>query len=264
MSFQSLTGKIIGLKRLFNFENKIQLLLSRIFFTSTASVIHKIDGMEILIDYNVGEQNGTGACVANMSYACFIEKMKLGSSLTVVDLGANGGGFPLMLKRMGYTIKKLVAVEMNAKTYGRMAFNLYRNLSCDIVALNGAVADQEGFIDLPSCDGGIGDSIYNQEANSQSEDSRRVKLLAFDQVIDVHFPHDLIDIVKIDIEGAEFPILGSLGFEAIKKAKNVIIEVHDHSEWSWDRVHQTFKEKGFDLMDSRSSYEENVFAYVRS
>lgn len=258
-----LHGKLIGFKRLFCFENWVQLFLDRLFFSKTKSVIHRLEGMEVLIDYSVGEQNGTGSCVAHMSYALFIDSFALSRSqeLRVLDLGANGGGFGLMLHRMGFSFSKLVAVEMNRRTFGRLSFNLMRNLNGEIVLINGAIAERDGRIELPDSDGGIGDSLYGSVTGAVV--TRSVEMHALDRVLRDNFGDHQVDVIKIDIEGAEFDLLESPVIESIRQARHVIIEIHERAPWTWEKVHQKFAELGFDLSPVRSPYEENVFAYTR-
>lgn len=55
-----LKGKWIGVKRILHYNNWIQVIFSRVLFNRTKTVVHRLDGLEVLIDYTVGEQNGTG------------------------------------------------------------------------------------------------------------------------------------------------------------------------------------------------------------
>jgi FkbM family methyltransferase len=265
-------GKWVGLRRLFHFENWVQLLANRLMFSRTKSVIHRVDGMEILMDYSVGEQNGTGSCVAHMSYAAFVQSFDIPRkhALKILDLGANGGGFPLMLRRMGYKFANLVAVEMNQRTFGRLSFNILRNLDGRISLINGAICERNGVMELPECAGGIGDSIYDRSrsGNPTTEEHattpmRQIRMVALDDVIRQNFENERIDIVKIDIEGAEFDLLASPVAESLVQARHIIMEIHDHTDWPWQRVHEKMTAFGFALSPVRSAYEKNVFAYSK-
>lgn len=79
--------------------------------------------------------------------------------LHVLDLGANGGGFSLLLNLMGYTVNKLVAEEMNQLTFARLSFNILRNLNGKIQFVQVAVASTNGVMTLVDSDGGISDSF---------------------------------------------------------------------------------------------------------
>ena len=52
--------------------------------------------------------------------------MTLDAPANVLDLGANNGGFPLLLHTSGIELKKVVSVEFNPRTFARLNFNLTR------------------------------------------------------------------------------------------------------------------------------------------
>lgn len=259
---EKISGKLSGLKSLLAFDNFVQLVVERVGFPKTKSVIHRIDGMEFLVDYGAGEQNGTRACVGDLSYACFTSQMALKGPIKVLDLGANGGGFPLMLRRLNHTVEKIVAVELNPRTYGRLCFNLHRNFDCEIQPVHAGVTDRSGTISLALGEGSIGDSIFLSEEKA-GVTMKAVPLIALKELIESHFGSEEIDICKIDIEGAEFPILESEGGRVLSQARHLIIEIHGHPQFSEAWVHERLSQWGFDLLDVRSSYEPNVFGYRR-
>lgn len=254
-------GKFTVIKRIWRYDNALQVIASRVCFRRTQSVIHRMGNDEFIIDYSLGEQNGTGGCVADRGYALFIEAMNFecGMQLRILDLGANGGGFALFLHQMGFHFTKLVAVEMNQRTFARLSFNLLRNLNGDIRLIQGAVSDRSGETTLAVSDGGISDSIYSLP--KQQGLTRRVTLIALDELVNQHFANQEIDIIKIDIEGAEFEILGSHVKTSLKRARFILMEIHHHPDWSWNRVHEVMKKLGFELMECRSAFEPNVFLY---
>ncbi len=257
----NLKGKIIGLLRILKYNNYIQVIISRLLFNKTKTVIHRIEDLEIAMDYTVGEQNGTGACVADKSYGSLVEAILLDRKkpINVLDLGANGGGFVLLLHLMGYNLAKIVAVEMNQRTFARLSFNILRNLNGQINLIKGAVSGRKGEMTLADCDGGISDSIY-AIPNKQSA-TRTVSLIPVNELIYENFPEEQIDIIKIDIEGAEFEILESEAKESLKKGNYILMEIHNSNSWSYEKVHNTLKLMGFDLLENRSDYEANVFLY---
>lgn len=258
---EKIRGKLIGFGALRPFDNFIQLCVERSLFTQTQSVIHRIDGMEVLIDYAAGEQNGTRSCVGDLQYEPFVLEMKLDGPLNVLDLGANGGGFALMLKRLRYELRKVVAVELNPRTYGRLCFNLHRNLDCEVRALHAGVAERDGSIELALGGGSIGDSIFME---SEGPGPRtRVPLIALSSLIQQQVGSEPIDVCKIDIEGAEFPILVSEEGAALRHARHLIIEIHSHPDYSEQWVHDRLAGWGFELLPARSSFEPNVFGYRR-
>jgi hypothetical protein len=84
------------------------------------------------------------------------------------DLGANGGGFPLMLRIAGIEMARAVCVEMNPLTYLRLQVILTTNLGSSAVAINAAVCGmpQDSNILLKPSRGSKGESIYTGRVDS--------------------------------------------------------------------------------------------------
>lgn len=103
----SIRNKLHGLKSLWNFDNRYQLLLSRLLFRSNPLNIYRLDGMEILVDHSAGDESGTRLLLTSPMYQQFLPQLNFTKPINVLDLGGNGGGFGLMLKRNRVPIKKL-------------------------------------------------------------------------------------------------------------------------------------------------------------
>lgn len=58
----SISNKLHGLKSLWKFDNRYQLLISRLLFRSNSLNIYRLDGMEILVDHATGDESGTDCC----------------------------------------------------------------------------------------------------------------------------------------------------------------------------------------------------------
>jgi len=250
-----------GLRSLLAFDNRVQLFVERTLFLRTKSVVHRIGGMEVLVDYGAGEQNGTRACLALLPYARFVEEMAFEAHpLRIIDLGANGGGFSLMLRRMGHDLKKVVAVELNPRTFGRLSFNLYRNLDCELELHCGAINDIDGELELFLGDGSISDSIYGTGTGGRST---KVRLISLARLIESGFGQDEVDICKMDVEGSEFAILGDdRCLAALQRVRCLILEVHDARRQEW--VDERMGDAGFRMMDVVSRFESTVFGYSRN
>lgn len=91
----------------------------------------------------------------------------------------------------------------------RLAFNLAYNLGTAATAINAAVAGREGSIQIPKTRGGTGESIYASVGNANTE-TVTIPLVTFDGIVASRFAADeKLDVVKIDIEGAEYEVLFS-------------------------------------------------------
>ena len=197
-----LANKLNGLKALWKFDNRYQLLLSRLLFRTNGLNIYHLNGMQILIDHDAGDESGTRDVLVSQMYQQFLPEMKFTSPINVLDLGGNGGGFGLMLKVNRIPIKKIVAVEFNPNTCARMRFNLERNLDATVIGLNAAVCGERKSLRIKVGKGGTSDSIYNPIIGENGKEVE-IQGVTIDELYNEYFNGEPIDLCKMDIEGAE-------------------------------------------------------------
>lgn len=221
----ALSDKLDGLRSIWQFDNRWQLLFSRLLFRENGLNVYRLNGMHILIDHSVGDESGTRYVLVSPMYQQFLSKMAFSGSLNVLDLGGNGGGFALMLKHRRLPLKKVVAVEFNPYTHARMLFNLRQNLDCELVALHAAVCGEPKQLHLSLGRGGTSDSIY-QPIGSDTGKVTTVAGVTLDEIYHTYFQGELIDLCKMDIEGAEHEIFSLPHHRAITNVRYLIMEIH--------------------------------------
>lgn len=215
-----------GLEAVFAFDNWPMLLLGRVFDRKTGFVAYRKKGFDILVDHRGGDQCGTRMCIATDTYSKYLPSFNLSGPVRVLDLGANGGGFPLMLRIEGVELARIVCVEMNPLTYRRLQVNLTTNLGPAAVAINAAVCGTQGSeIPIKPSRGGTGDSMYHDRDES-SVPQVLVPTTTFQALYDQYFRNEFVDICKVDIEGAEFDMFASSADELVGKIKYLIMELH--------------------------------------
>src|SRR5262249_11392093 len=109
----SIRNNILGIRAIFMFDNWPVLLLERLFNRKAGLLIYRTKGMEILMDHLGGDCNGTRACLTTDMYSRYLPHLALHPPIRVLDLGANGGGFLLMLRAAKVEVAQAVCVEMN-------------------------------------------------------------------------------------------------------------------------------------------------------
>lgn len=124
----SVKNKISGLLSLLHFDNRFTLIFSRIFLRKYGLNIYRKGNLEILVDHNGGDENGTRMVLVSDIYKRHLVQINNTRPLNVLDLGANGGGFFILLHLMNFNLKKIVAFEMNPYTFSRLFFNINHNL----------------------------------------------------------------------------------------------------------------------------------------
>lgn len=234
-----LSRKIQGLKEMFAFDNRWQLVLSRLLFRGTSLVVYRIRGCEFLVDQYAGDANGIRIVLTSRMYSQFFDHLTelQNKPLSVFDLGSHVGGFPILLKLHGFKINRLSCVELNPATYIRMFFNIANNLKCEFIPVHGAVCAERMQLSLLLGKGGTSDSIYNsvkRRHNSSGLSPCTVEGWTFDELCKRAFPNnDVIDICKMDVEGAEFAIfLESRFHETIRRCAYLLMEIHPHEKYS--------------------------------
>jgi FkbM family methyltransferase len=147
--------------------------------------------------------------------------------LTVFDLGANGGGFPLMLLLSGKRFSKLVCVEMNPNTFRRLQYNISRNVEGETVLIQGAVCGSRRKFELALGQGDISDSIYQDhtDASLKSRQKYEIEGYSFDDLFRSHFGESVVDICKLDIEGAEYEVFSSPEHTGLRLCRYLIVEL---------------------------------------
>jgi FkbM family methyltransferase len=229
--------KFRGLESILTFDNWPTLLFGRLFDRKTGFVAYRKKGFDILIDHRGGDECGTRMCIAADTYRKYLPFFNLKGPVRVLDLGANGGGFPLMLRIAGIDVVRAVCVEMNPLTFLRLHVNLATNLGPSAVAINAAVCGmpEDSKIMIAPSRGGTGDSMFAERATRadgtvQAASQVAVPTTTLQALYDRYFNGESIDICKIDIEGAEFDIFESSSSELLQKIKGLIMEIHCFDE----------------------------------
>jgi FkbM family methyltransferase len=145
----------------------------------------------------------------------------------IVDLGSNVG-ISVLYFASRFPQARIVAVEAEPGAYERLRANtghLHR-----VTAVHAAIADHDGQAVIFSGDESWGASTIRAPEHSAEH---VVPAMTLDRLAEVH-RLDRIDLLKMDVEGAEVPILRSA--QALRRAGTVIFEFHrEHSDedlWS--------------------------------
>ena len=220
--------KLAGLQDVLQFDNWPMLVMCRMFDRKTGLVTYRKAGLEILVDHRGGDENGTRACIVSDMYRRHLASLGQRGPVRLLDLGANGGGFPLMLLLNGYEVIQAVCVEMNPATSLRLRLNLATNLGNRATAINAAVCgtNAPAEISLQLSRGSTGLSMYTDQA-AASEPHATVPTTTITALCEQYFPETDVDICKIDIESAEYDVLQTTPESVLSRIRSLIVEFHD-------------------------------------
>jgi FkbM family methyltransferase len=250
-----------GLKSLMQFDNRWQLIFNRLVLNRKEN-IYKYKGMEILIDHEGGDACGTRLCLTTGMYKQFLEYMSMPRNIVVCDIGANGGGFALMLKAAGLDIKKLVCIEMNPNTWSRLAFNIDNNFSCKREYLNLAIGGHNRELEIYLGKGSTADSLSHRQGKSRELKKYRISCKTLDYIYREYFGNkETIDICKIDIEGAEYELFFNPGHDAIKHCRYLLIELHHNKEKSKNEIMSEIQKPDFELVQTTALQNDEVYLF---
>ena len=222
-----MSERLSRIKRLLRFDNYAQLFIDRIFFRQTRLQVYRFGKYEAIVDHRAADAGSIVNCLAGDMYQQFMDKIDLPKKATIVDLGANVGGFSLMLLAAGHDIERLLCVEFNPRTYERLRFNIRTNFEIDAHVINAAVCANEQTIEMDFGVGSTSDNIYKQKNNTDSL-HRTIQGHSLDTFIDQYIGQGTIDLCKIDIEGAESEMLlqSDTSINALNRCRYVVMEMH--------------------------------------
>jgi FkbM family methyltransferase len=168
----------------------------------------------------------------------------------VVDIGANIGYFSLLSAQLVGAHGQVIAFEASPNIYQQLANNLSLNGVTNVKTYNKAVGDRDCDVEFFEADNshlGIS-SIRNLDV----VDSKKilVKMVAINDIIDEIPP---IDLVKIDVEGAEMMVLSGMELLIERDKPHIIIEVTDaflkDLGSSQDELLAWFESKNYTLLE---------------
>jgi FkbM family methyltransferase len=258
----SLATKFSGLLECLRFDNALQLVAARLLFRRTRFVPHRLGGAQFIADQLGGDECGLRPCLVGGMYDPFLEASEIYQSpapWNIADLGANAGGFSLFFTKHLRSVGKIAAIEMNPLTYSRMRLNLLTNFGPAAVPINAAVGGVSGWIEVPFTFGSTGESV--QRGAVRGAPGFSIQMVTFDDFLNSQFGGGKVDLVKMDIEGAEWDVLASEHCSKLRDCRHLLVEVHPRAGRGLSEFKQLVSRFGFELLEIRNAAAEDVFCF---
>ena len=158
-----------------------------------------------------------------------------------IDVGANVGLFTLKGARLVGSRGRVLALEPSATAYAELKDNLALNLFATVTPIMAAASNEDGTAQLNHVDLGGDPQAFSLVNAANANGGERVKTIRLDTLA-TERNLSRIDLIKIDVEGAEpLVIEGALGLLAAHRPA-VIFECNAHinsggevgaAEWCW-------------------------------
>jgi FkbM family methyltransferase len=159
---------------------------------------------------------------------------------TVVDAGAHAGIFSLLASQWA---KEVVAIEASRVNFDLLKLNIDRNGIDNIDARNRALWGKSG--EMVQLEAMIASGSGRLKESEVNERCNEVETLSLDDLIDEIGD---IDLLKIDIEGAEFEVLGAC--TKLSSISTIVGELHIENEgerYLLDTLVETLRNSGFNV-----------------
>jgi FkbM family methyltransferase len=203
----------------------IMLYLLKIFMKKPYIIFKFLDGTTFLL-FNVGDFISASLSNEPETFKFIMKQIK--NCKVFVDVGANIGGYAIRAAKYC----KVYAIEPLPRNYKILKINEKLN-NAKVNSFNIAAGNKNGKVKLYYTQGNYGTSSIKQEQNYFVE----VEMKPLDEIIN----EESIDLIKIDVEGAEDLVLEGAR-NCLRRTKMVIIEKNKES---FPNAYKILKEEGF-------------------
>ena len=181
---------------------------------------------------------------------------------TIVDIGAGIGDDAVAFSRLVGKNGRVIAIEAHPNTYRCLLKTIKANRLDNVIAVNAAVADVEGYITISDGENYLSNSIH------AGMGTIRVKACTLENILK-QTGSSRVDLIKMNIEGAETAALkGMKGI--LLTTPHVVVSCHDFKAdrgespelRTYESVYQILKNSGFQLRGREEDPRPEVRYYL--
>lgn len=203
-------------------EFRVNLTNSRVIFRDKYNFLYFLLPGDDIATYYVNQATTDSTNVVNY----ILKHLEKGS--TCIDIGSRIGGISIPMWHKSGLNGKVISVEADPKNIKLIEENLKLNQYPSNYVYNAAVTDHKGVVQLRCYEGINGwQTLGNPDfASAYKSNLIEVAAITFSDLMD-EFKLNSIDLVKIDVEGAEPMVLNGMdSFLQEKRINRVIFEVN--------------------------------------
>lgn len=163
---------------------------------------------------------------------------------TVLDIGSTFGDFAVSVAR-GHPRAKIYAFEPLPEFFARLQEHIRLNATPNVHPFPEAISGEKGTHFLHTRTGLPGQHRTAKESGRAGADAIAVPAITLDEAF-TRLGLETCDLVKLDCEGAEFPILFGASRKTLGKIRRIAMEYHDgFTDRSHHDLVRLLKENGF-------------------
>ena len=167
------------------------------------------------------------------------------SDWVIVDIGAAIGEFTVYAAQRA-PAGEVYAYEPNPQSFALLQENILLNKLSNVQAFCVGVWDQTGTmqLDLVNAEPLQGKTVFQQ---SDTALTAEIPVITFDQLVQDSV-NSIIDLLKLDCEGAEYAILLPASPESLARVQRIVMEYHDiDAEHEHSRLVRFLEGSGFSV-----------------
>jgi FkbM family methyltransferase len=176
------------------------------------------------------------------------DKLNIPEKLNLIlDVGSHVGFYAL---KYASTTNRVVCLEPNPLNYSLLCLNVKLNKLYNVTNLNVALWKERGEVLMIFERNSVAHHITTRPNNAKSVSCHKVQSIAIGDLISMFGD---IDVLKIDIEGAEYDVIPSLDKIYLDRIKSIIMELHSENYEANLMIKEVLQRAGFRVFFTRPS-----------
>lgn len=168
-----------------------------------------------------------------------LAKLQISKPSIIVDLGSHIGAFTIMVKKLWPDVR-VIAVEPNPSSYRACLQNIDLNGFKNITVINAAISNlpkvnlyaksEQSTISMTTAPGNEPDLSIVPGGFGHLVETKEIRGLRFDAILNREGIMK-VDLLKMDIEGAEVEMLKTMSKDTAAGIQNIVGEYHVSGGW---------------------------------
>ena len=178
---------------------------------------------------------------------------------SVIDIGANIGCFTVIAARRVGPTGRVLAVEPEESTFRQLQRNIALNRLSNVTTVRAAVTGRDGEVILHAHPIKMFSSIYASVDGRPTMDgtSQKVPMITLAQLLLAQHINRC-NYLKLDCEGAEHDIIGTMSIDTARLVDSITMEVHDVPGRTVEALNEQLRALGY-----RRAGRSKLHCYVR-